>query len=59
MVQVIYERCAALDVHKKSVVTTIMITRSDGTVQELTRSFPTMTGDLLKLDNWLASARSR
>lgn len=32
-----------------------MITRSDGTVQELTRSFPTMTGDLLKLDDWLTS----
>ena len=27
--QVIHERCAALDVHKKTVVTTIMITQAD------------------------------
>ena len=32
--QVIHERCAALDVHKKTVVTTIMITQADGSVQE-------------------------
>lgn len=55
MVQVIYERCAGLDIHKKNVVVTMMITRSDGTVQELTRSFATMTGDLLKLEDWLTS----
>ena len=54
MVQVIYERCAGLDIHKKTVVVTIMLTGSDGTVQELTRSFPTMTSDLLKLDDWLS-----
>ena len=54
MVQVIHERCAGLDIHKKTVVVTIMITGSDGTVQELTRSFPTMTSDLLKLEDWLS-----
>jgi len=52
---VIHERCAALDVHKKTVVTTIMITQADGHVQESTRPFSTMTGDLLVLDDWLSS----
>src|SRR5260221_373196 len=37
--QVIHERCAALDVHKKTVVTTIMKTQADGSVQEWTRFF--------------------
>jgi hypothetical protein len=55
--QVLHERCAALDVHKKTVVTTIMITQADGSVQEQTRtSFP-MTADLLALDDWLRSQR--
>jgi transposase len=53
--QVIHERCAALDVHKKTVVTTIMITQADGSVQEQTRTFSTMTVDLLALDDWLSS----
>ena len=49
--QVIHERCAALDVHKKTVVTTIMMTRADGSVQESRRTFLTMTADLLALDD--------
>jgi len=53
--QVIHERCAALDVHKKTVVTTIMLTQADGSVQEETRTFLTMTADLLALDDWLES----
>ena len=55
--QVIHERCAALDVHKKTVVTTIMITQADGSVQEEVRTFLTMTADLLALDDWLRSHR--
>ncbi len=53
--QVVYERCAALDVHKKTVVATIMKTQADGGVQEWTRTFSTMTADLLALDDWLRS----
>ena len=53
--QVIHERCAALDVHKKTVVTTMMITQADGSVQEEVRTFLTMTADLLALDDWLRS----
>jgi Transposase IS116/IS110/IS902 family len=51
--QVIHERCAALDVHKKTVVTMIMLTQADGSVQQLTRTFLTMTADLLALSDWL------
>ena len=53
--QVIHNRCAALDVHKKTAVTTIMMTQADGSLQEYTRTFLTMTADLLALDDWLRS----
>jgi transposase len=53
MVQVIYERCASIDVHKKTAVTTIMITEADGSVQEHLKTFSTMTADILALDDWL------
>ncbi len=53
--QVVYERCAAIDLHKKTAVTTIMITHPDGHVEEHLRTFSTMTSDLLALDDWLRS----
>lgn len=53
--QVLYERCAGIDVHKKLVVVTVLITQSAGTVEKLTRTFSTMTAELLALDEWLAS----
>lgn len=53
MIQVIYERCAAIDVHKKTAVTTIMITEANGSVQEHVKTFSTMTAGLLALDDWL------
>jgi transposase len=46
--QVMYERCAGLDVHKKTVVACVVT--PDG--QE-TRTFSTMTIDLLGLSDWL------
>ena len=46
--QVMYERCAGLDVHKKTVVACVVT--PDG--QE-TRTFSTMTVDLLGLSDWL------
>jgi transposase len=52
---VIYTRCAACDVHKKTVVVTVLITEPDGTVKKQTRTFTTMTADLLALDEWLRS----
>jgi hypothetical protein len=51
--QVVYERCAAIDVHQKTAVTTTLITQANGQVQKETRTFATMTSDLLRLDDWL------
>jgi transposase len=51
--QVVYERCAAIDVHQKTAVTTTLITQANGHVQKETRTFATMTSDLLRLDDWL------
>jgi len=53
--QVIYERCAGIDVHKKTVVVCVLLTQADGTVQKQIRTFATMTADLLALDEWLRS----
>ena len=53
MIHVMYKRCAAIDVHKKTAVVTIMITEADGSVQEHLKTFSTMTADLLALDDWL------
>ncbi len=53
--QVIHKCCAALDVHKKTVVACILITSTDGSVKEYVRTFSTMTVDLIALDDWLRS----
>jgi len=46
--EVIYSRCAALDVHKRSVVAHAITSG-----QRETRTFATMTKDLLELKKWL------
>jgi len=53
--QVLYERCAGIDVHKKTVVVTVLLTASNGKVQKQTQTFSTMTSDLLALEEWLTS----
>lgn len=49
--QIVYECCAGLDVHKKTVVACVL-TGGAGTQRE-TRTFGTMTADLLALADWL------
>jgi transposase len=46
--QVMYERCAGLDVHKKTVVACVLAPAGPET-----RTFGTMTADLLSLADWL------
>ncbi|MBA3823065.1 MAG: IS110 family transposase [Ktedonobacterales bacterium] len=53
--QVLHERCAGIDVHKKQVVVTVMLTAPTGTVDKQTKTFTTMTADLLALADWLDS----
>lgn len=52
--QVVYPRCAGLDVHQKTVVACVLLTRPDGTVERHLATFGTMTADLLALGDWLA-----
>jgi transposase len=51
--EVIYPRCAGLDVHKKTVVACWMHTQSDGRKEQEIRSFGTTTGELQGLLAWL------
>jgi transposase len=51
---VVVGRCAGLDVHKKTVVVTVLLTAPTGAVTKETRTFSTMTADLLRLEAWLA-----
>ena len=53
---VIYERCCGLDVHKKSVAACLLISHPEGEPVRAVRTFGTMTADLLALADWLAEA---
>lgn len=53
--QVVYERCAGLDVHKKTVVACLMLTASTGEMRKQVRTFATTTQSLLALADWLTS----
>jgi transposase len=51
--QVQYERCCGIDVHKETVVACVIVPGADGTPVKETRTFSTMTGDLTALAQWL------
>lgn len=53
---VLYERCAGLDVHKKTVVACRTLPKEGGGWQYERRTFQTMTADLLMLADWLRTA---
>ncbi len=53
--QVVYERCCGLDVHKRTVVACVLVTHPDGTVERDVQTFGTMTADLLALSDWLTA----
>ncbi|HEY7127669.1 MAG TPA: IS110 family transposase [Ktedonobacterales bacterium] len=53
--QLVYERCAGLDLHKKSVVACAITPGEHGQRQKEVRVFSTMTPDLLRLRDWLVS----
>jgi len=52
--EVVYTHCAGLDVHKKTVVACVITPEATGGPHE-TRTFGTMTADLLLLSDWLQS----
>jgi transposase len=51
--EVIYPRCAGLDVHKKTVVACVMHTKRNGQKEQETRTFGTTTEELQQLRAWL------
>lgn len=51
--RLMYEKCAALDVHKKTVVGCPRWTQAEGMVEEEVRTFGTTTPELLELTDWL------
>jgi transposase len=52
--EVLFPSCAGIDVHQKSVVACRIYTGADGKTHTDTRTFRTMTRDLLLLGDWLA-----
>jgi transposase len=55
----VLDRCAGLDVHKKTVVACIRRAGPDGAVDSQVRTFSTMTAELLALSDWLEAAGVR
>ena len=51
--EVVYERCAGLDVHKNSVTVCLIVSGPGVKPKKEIRTFGTMTDDLLKLSDWL------
>jgi transposase len=54
--EVVYPRCAGLDVHKKKVVACRVLSQGDAPPCSERRTFGTMTDELLALSDWLAEA---
>lgn len=55
MVDVLHERCAGLDVHKKTVVACCVWSKPHGKKEQETRTFGTTTAELLALLDWLGT----
>ena len=53
--EITYTHAAGLDVHKKTVVACVFTPAPNGKPQKETRTFGTMTQDLLALADWLTS----
>ncbi len=53
---VLYARCAGVDVHKKMVVACLITPDAAGTPTKETRTYGTMTADLLDMLDWLVDA---
>ena len=50
---ILYETVAGLDVHQKTVVACVRKRQLQGKLSEEVQTFGTMTGDLLRLSDWL------
>ena len=53
---VVYARCAGLDIHKRTVTACVVVTERPGRPHKEVRTFGTMTAELLALRDWLVAA---
>jgi transposase len=53
--QVVYERCCGVDVHKQTVVACVMVSEAAGRLCKATRTFATLTDELEALARWLSA----
>ena len=53
--QVVYERCCGVDVHKQTVVACVIISEAAGPARKETRTFATLTEELEALARWLSA----
>ncbi|MBC7334841.1 MAG: transposase, partial [Clostridia bacterium] len=51
--EVIFEHCCGLDVHKETVTACLISPSPDGKPQKEIRTYGTMSDDLIKLRDWL------
>jgi transposase len=51
--QILYERCAGLDVHKRTVMACLITSAPNGQRHKTHQTFSTMTPDLMRLRDWL------
>lgn len=56
MIQALAKRCAGLDVHKATVVCTLLSENEEGVIKKQTREYATFHRDLEQLAEWLQSA---
>jgi hypothetical protein len=57
VVEVVFERCCGLDIHKRTVVACLLVPGHESALpHKEIRTFGTMTDDLLELADWLATA---
>jgi transposase len=54
---IVHTRCCGLDVHKRMVVACLLTSTPGGALSKEVRTFGAMTDDLLRLLDWLTSAR--
>ncbi len=55
--EIVYQRCAGLDVHKRTVVACANTLDADGEPTKQRCTFGTMTTDLIALRDWLKKHR--
>jgi transposase len=53
--QVVYQRCCGLDIHKKLIVACLLLMSSQGVQKKESRTFSTTLADLYRLRDWLVA----